>query len=54
MPSVALGQPLGEPSLRRVEVTAESVLEPRDLVPELEQPELEPTLGIADVVAPLL
>ena len=52
--SVALGKPLGEPSLWRIEITAKPVLEPCDLAPQLEQPELEPALGIADVVAPLL
>ena len=51
---IALRQPLGETSLWGIEVTAEPVFEAGDLVAKLEQPVLEPALGIAGVVVSLV
>jgi hypothetical protein len=53
-PTLAFGEPLSEPAVRRVEVAAKTVVEARDLVPELKQTKLEPSLRIADVCLPFV
>ena len=52
--AIAFRQPLGESSLWRIEVAAEPVVEAEDLVAKLEQPVLEPALGIADMLDSLV
>ena len=52
--AVVLRQPLCELSLGRVEVAAQVVLEPGNVVAKLNEPILEATLGIADVPVSLV
>src|SRR6187397_2998301 len=48
-----LAEPLRKTTLGRLEVSAESVVEAGDLLAQLEEPELEPPLGVARVTLAL-